>query len=661
MDIEDLNPYHKPAKSIDDSFFDIDPSKPIIPFSLKNADLSKLNLLKSYTDYVIEELDKLDPSDLSQSLYVKILHKASSIFKSNFKKTEMYYMYSLNHKIDPIYRGFMQTKSVRSDSGVIVFAIFTHPMWFDEDGKPKSFSCQYDCKYCPQQPNRPRSYVDGEPGNDRAVSVKYDTIKQIYYRAQTYKANAHIIDKAEVIILGGTFHSYDTTYLDAFFSKMYYGFNTINSDRTRPILSLQEEMDINSKSKSNSNSICRVIGLTIETRPDQINVKNIKDLRRYGVTRVQLGIQHTDDRVLTRVNRGCGSKDSIRAILNLKRSGFKIDIHLMPDLPLPYTLEFETANKYRLKSSNLEITHNDIDWDFDMIRADKLMFDEVFHDESYCPDQVKIYPFQVMDWTALKDEHARGLHISYGEIQDNPKDNELIKTLIDVKNRIPKYIRINRLKRDIPDSYSLGGITDSHGREYIHKLMKEYGLKCKCIRCNEISNQQIDTDLVRLEVYKYRASEADEYFISYMFKDKIIGFCRLRLDEKAGYFVDAKNRLKLVFPELENCAMIRELHVYGEAIKVGQKNKARSQQSVGFGTKLVQKAILIAKENNFKKISVIPGEGVKQYYYNKFGFESNGSYMTLDITSMSSIKKCIMIIVLISSIIGLLHLLSHLI
>lgn len=626
MDIEDLNPYHKPAQPIDDSFFDEDPSKPAIPFSLKKAPKSKLDLLQVYTNYVVSELDKIDhPTGLD---YNQIFHKASGKFKTTFKKTELYYEYSMHHNINPIYRGFMQTKSMRSDSGVIVFAIFTHPMWKDNLGKFKSFSCEFDCKYCPQQPNRPRSYVDGEPGNDRAVSVNYDTVKQIYYRAQTYKANAHIVDKAEVIILGGTFHSYDSKYLDTFFTNMYFGFNTINSDRSRPVLSLEEEMEINSS--SSSNSVCKVIGLTIETRPDQINAKNIIDLRRYGVTRVQLGIQHTNDRILTRVNRGCNSKDSIRAILNLKRSGFKVDIHLMPDLPLPYTLEFETLNKYKLKSSKLEITKNSIDWDFDMVEADKLMFDEVFHGESYCPDQVKIYPFQVMDWTQLKDEHAKGLHISYGEIKGNPKDNELIKTLVDVKSRIPKYVRINRLKRDIPDSYSLGGITDSHGRTYIQKLMKELGLKCNCIRCNEISNRKIDPNLVELDVYKYKASASDEYFIHYKFEDKIIGFCRLRLDKKAGQFVDAKGRLKQLFEELNGCAMIRELHVYGEAIKVGAKNRARSQQSVGFGTKLVHHAINIARENGFKKISVIPGEGVKKYY-ERFGFVSNGSYMTLDI------------------------------
>lgn len=668
-----INPYYDNSRKLQAKpmNFYSDPKELVIPSSLKNKTKEEISRLEIYTRFMLEEIDNNNDSNV---VYNTIYRKACSKFKIAYKKVEIFYAYQLicqkmETKPDSEVINFLQGKPSRSDSGVMVFAVFTHPMWREtktskgnkNETEMKSFSCQYDCSYCPQQPGRPRSYVDGEPGNDRAVSVNYDTKSQIYVRGNTYRANGHPVDKAEVIILGGTFHSYDSKYHEEFFRNLYFSFNTINGERNRNMLSLEEEMNINTcmdndlnNLYANDHDICRVIGLTIETRPDQINARSIKELRRFGVTRVQLGVQHTDDRVLLRVNRGCTSNDSINAILNLKRCNFKVDIHLMPDLPRPYTEKFVEQNKSGIKANNLVIKLEDIDWDFDMIESDRQMFDKVFHGEDYCPDQCKIYPFQVMDWTKLKDEHERGLHKSYAEIKesDDPTKNELVKTLIDVKSRIPSYVRINRLKRDIPDSYSLGGLTDSHGREYIHKLMKSKNLKCNCIRCNEIKKKEIDITKTYLKIYKYKASEADEYFIYYTDdEDHVIGFVRLRLDKFAGYFTKYKTNSddrkdirsqKLIFPELVNCAMIRELHVYGEAVKVSNNNSEstksdRSKQHMGFGTRLIYAAFLIAHSEGYHKMSVIPGEGVKQYYQKKFGFDVNNGdhFMTVDISDLN--------------------------
>jgi histone acetyltransferase (RNA polymerase elongator complex component) len=663
-EVDDNNPYYDKAIKADDMNFITDPNEIVVPRSLKDASDEKLGILNDYVQFILERLE-----EMSDELYGEVTNKknlkiyeavrkaACKEFHISPKKTEIYYMYKvicneMGVKPDSAKVGMMQTKPFRSESGVIVFAVFTHPMWREAGtGKMKAFSCMYDCSYCPQQPGRPRSYVDGEPGNDRAVSVNYDTTKQVWIRGNTYRANGHPIDKAEVIILGGTFHSYQDDYHIEFFRNLYYAFNTINGERERPMLTLEEEMRLNTcmdlellDQYAPDHDICRVIGLTIETRPDQIKDKTLVKLREYGVTRVQLGVQHTDNRVLLRVNRGCLAEDAIEAILNLKRCGFKVDIHLMPDLPKPYTEEFVREAGYRLKSNKMVIKHEDIDWDFDMVESDRQMFEEVFHGEDYCPDQVKIYPFQVMDWTKLKDEHARGLHVSYAEFDEgeDPAQNELMKTLVDAKSRIPRYVRINRLKRDIPDSYSLGGLTDSHGRDFIHRLMDQLGLKCGCIRCNEIKKKAINIDEVYLKVCKYRASQADEYFIFYTDdEDHVIGFVRLRLDPKAGFVSKFRRGTtevrseKQVFPELYRSAMIRELHVYGEAVKVSSNTaNARSQQHVGFGTRLVYASFLIAYAEGYRKMSVIPGEGVKQYYHKKFGFVEEGHYMTLDISAL---------------------------
>lgn len=662
------NPYFHKAELIDDGEF-IDPNDIPVPRSLKNAPAKRIEGLKEYVNLILEELEKhsdnlynVPNGDHHQiyvansKLYDHAKRNASRKLSVNYKKNEIYYGYrlicrDLGVEPDSARIGMMQTKPYRSESGVIVFAVFTHPMWREvQTGKMKAFSCLYDCWYCPQQPGRPRSYVDGEPGNDRAVSVNYDTKKQVYIRGNTYIMNGHPIDKAEVIILGGTFHSYAEAYHLEFFKNLYYSFNTINGQRGRLMLSLEEEMRLNTcmypdllKLHAPDHQICRVIGLTIETRPDQISADSLIKLRKLGVTRVQLGVQHIDNRILLRVNRGCTNEDTIQAILNLKRNGFKVDIHLMPDLPKPFTETFVEENKHRIK--NIEIMPEHIDWDFDMIEADRNMFEEVFHGESYCPDQVKIYPFEVMDWTRLRDEFVRGLHVSYAPQRNDPhpENNSLIRLLIDVSKNMPRYVRVNRLKRDIPPSYNMGGLTDSHGSSFIQHLMEKEGLKCGCIRCNEIKKQTIDIDSVRLEVCKYRASDADEYFVYYTDQeDHVIGFVRLRLDPMAGNFTRFKRgstnirSTKLIFPELQNSAMIRELHVYGEAVKVSSEKNDRTQQHAGFGTRLVYAAILIAYANDYHKMSVIPGEGVKQYYAKKFNFVEELNFMTLDISDLSA-------------------------
>ena len=212
-----------------------------------------------------------------------------------------------------------------------------------------------------------------EPGNDRARACGYDTIKQILNRAHAYHISGHVNDKAEVIVLGGTWHSYPLEYRREFMTLLYKAFNIMydTNNRNRASLSMEEEIKLNETAR------CRVIGLTIETRPDQITPKTIIELREMNVTRVQLGIQHTNNRLLTRVQRRCTDEIAINAIKLLKDNGFKVDIHLMPDLPKPFTQEFELNNRIKLNSKNLTYTINDIDMNFDIVSEDDKMFGKV--------------------------------------------------------------------------------------------------------------------------------------------------------------------------------------------------------------------------------------------------------------------------------------------
>jgi histone acetyltransferase (RNA polymerase elongator complex component) len=461
-----------------------------------------------------------------------------------------------------------------------------------------------------------------------------------------------------VIVLGGTWHSYPKKYRRMFITLLYYAFNTVHEDRGRDVGSMEEEIKLNETSK------CRVIGLTIETRPDQITPQALIELREMGMTRVQLGIQHTDDRILYRIRRGCTDKDSIIAIKSLKDSGFKVDIHIMPDLPKPFKIEFEKKAKKQRYSNDFKYTKDDIDQVYDSVGSDLVMFEKVFHSEDYYPDQVKIYPCEVMDWTKIKKDFEDGSYVPYGTIIPDQKTNDLIELLIQVKSSdFPEEIRINRLIRDIPEGYILGGIKDTSGRQRIEKMMKERGLRCRCIRCREIKKKRVKLSETKLRITHYIASEGDEYFLQYVTgNDEIVGFLRLRVSKDSGLFVtykkdgSIKERLT-VFDELVNTAMIRELHVYGEAVKVNRNTSVfgslgesldsantktntkidRTQQHIGFGSRLLQNAFHLAKSLGYSKISVIPGDGVKPYY-RRAGF-CDGKYFLFKDLDFNEVKS----------------------
>jgi ELP3 family radical SAM enzyme/protein acetyltransferase len=258
-------------------------------------------------------------------------------------------------------------KASKSLSGVLVITVLTSPWPELPNGKKQKFSCQWNCYYCPNEPGQPRSYLHDEPAVMRANQNGFDPVLQFHDRAATLACNGHPIDKIEILVLGGTWSSYPEAYRETFVRDLFFSANTFYERKKRPRRSLLEEK------LENETAQCKIIGVTLETRPDTIDFHELQLLRSYGCTRVQLGLQHTEDHVLKKVNRGCTNADAMRAIELLKNAGFKVDIHLMPVLP----------------GSSAE--------------DDGRMFDRVLTDPNLQADQWKIYPTQVSrPWVSLQ-------------------------------------------------------------------------------------------------------------------------------------------------------------------------------------------------------------------------------------------------------------------
>ncbi|ETO29987.1 elongator complex protein 3, partial [Reticulomyxa filosa] len=452
--------------------------------------------------------------------------------------------------------------------------------------KIQKFSCKHNCYYCPNEPNMPRSYLSEESGVRRGHRNHWDPIQQFYARAWAYYVNGHPIDKVELLVLGGTWSEYPYEYQETFMRDIFYSANTFFEPKKREPLSLAEEQIKNEAAE------CRVIGVTLETRPDCIDADELRRMRKYGCTRVQIGIQHTNDKILKLINRGCENKDAINCVRLLKNVGFKIDFHLMPDLPgSSIRLDKQMSVQKSIPTNNYFV----------------LTF--FLKKKKKNEKQWKLYPCQIVPWTVIKKWYDEGKYKPY-EIKD------LIELMIHVKAQVHPWIRLNRVVRDIPNQYIIGG--------------------------NEITNlrqaKTTPTGDAKLFIRKYESSGGDEYFLSFETEDEstIFGFVRLRL-------VHDKNITDEVFPELKDCAMIRELHVYGQMKPVGNKENVRTQdyktQHTGFGRRLMIAAEQIAVLKGFTRVSVIAGIGTRNYY-RKIGYELIETYLIKDIAA-TDIKQII--------------------
>ncbi len=418
------------------------------------------------------------------------------------------------------------------------------------------------CLYCPSLAV-PQSYTPKSPAIMRAMSLNYDPYKQVLARLKAFKAMGHPTDKIELIILGGTFTAYPIDYQYNFIKNC---FDALNGKKSK---NLEEAKKLNEKAKH------RCIALCIETRPDFCSQEDIERMLEFGCTRVEIGVQAPDDKIYKKVCRGHTVKDVIDATKRLKNAGFKIGYHIMPGLP----------------GSNF--------------KKDIKMFKELFSNPDFKPDQLKIYPTQVIKGAALVKLYEEGKYKPYTKEQ-------LIKLLIEFKKIVPKYCRIMRIMREIPPDFLVAGTIRIDLRKVIHEKMLEQGLKCKCIRCREIGfalleKKEIKKDL-ELNKIQYNASKGKEFFIEVINEDDIIfGLIRLRIPDKSKTLI------------------IRELHIYGPTLEIGKRERGKTQHT-GLGKWLMNEAEKVALESECKKISIISGVGVREYY-RKLNYKLEKGYM----------------------------------
>lgn len=580
--------------------------------------------------------------------YKKDLKKLLKKYKlQNHKESiiETYTILKTNKLIDENkeFEKCFTKKLVRTLSGVNPITIVM---------KPSKFSCTEKCIFCPDERiengasvDMPKSYLSNEPAVARASQNKFITIKQVWARLDMLRKNGHSGDKLEFIILGGTFSYYPKTYQYEFMRDIYYASNLFNElefyyenneifvkEIVREPLTLEEEQTINVSNKNH------IIGVCIETRPDcivniinqkvRINKEEIRRLRSYGVTRVQIGVQHTDNEILEYIKRGHTVENSIEAIKVLKSNAFKVDIHIMPDLP---------GTTYE---------------------KDMLMADKIFKTDLFKPDYLKIYPCLDTDFTVMRQLKKEKIWCPYSE-EDNA--TKLIDLICYMKINVPKYLRINRVQRDFSEAKEgcVGYVSNtirSNLRQYVLNKLNKDGLYCNCIRCNEIKDDMYEEDKTILCIEKYNGNDGKEYFISmeketvgyykrllykllykiykkkcyleYKRPNKIYGFVRLRINN---------NNTNVCYDILENTGLIRELHVYGLVNTVDSKDN--KIQHRGFGKKLMKVAEDICIKNKIKRVAVISGVGVRDYY-KKLGYSYNDTYMVKELECKKNINMC---------------------
>jgi elongator complex protein 3 len=357
--------------------------------------------------------------------------------------------------------------------------------------------------------------------------------------------------------------------------KSKYGIDVVN---TVVLKSLASNKAWGEVVKENETALIRCIGINIETRPDLISEQEIHRLRFLGVTKVEMGVQTTDDKIHKLTKRGHLIAEVRKATQLLKDAGFKVGYHMMPNLP-------GTSPKK----------------DIEMIR-------ELFENQDFQPDYLKIYPCVVIPGTELSKMYKAGDFKPYNE-------NVLEDVLFESICFVPEWCRIDRIARDIPSNEVEFGFKKSNIRQILEKRLVEEGRNCKDIRYREIRAAKFQDKDVKLVVRKYEASGGKEFFISFedVKKDKLVALLRLRLP--GSNFIS----------ELEDAALIREVHVYGKQIPVGEKGRGYSQH-IGWGTKLMNEAERIASEAGFKKIAVISAIGTREYYKKK-KYELKGTYM----------------------------------
>jgi elongator complex protein 3 len=451
-------------------------------------------------------------------------------------------------------------KFARTISGVTPVAVMSRPM-----------PCPGDCVYCPTYESIPRSYTPESPAVLRAIRCGYDAGEQVRLRLKALTDMGHPTDKVEMIIMGGTFLAAPVEYQYDFIKGCYDALNVKDAG------TLQEARQLNETSRN------RCTGLCIETRPDWCGPAEIERMLDFGTTRVELGVQTLDNDIYRLVRRGHGVDEVVVATARLREHALKVHYHWMPGLP--------GATPER----------------------DLAMSRQLFEDDRFRPDGLKLYPTMVVEGTELERWQQTGRYVPY--------DNEtMIDLICRIKALVPPYVRISRVLRDIPARFIVGGLKDSL-RGPVRERMQRQQAECRCVRCREYGHRQRQgreigaPGLVRRD---YTAAGGTEIFLS--FEDTgetLFGMLRLRIQpdwpaELAGLTGRA--------------ALVRELHVYGPEVPLSRRDEGTVQHR-GIGRALLGEAERIAAvEFQAGWLAILSGTGAREYYRSE-GYATQGHYM----------------------------------
>jgi len=461
----------------------------------------------------------------------------------------------------------IRMKPMRTLSGVTTVTVLTKP-----------YPCPGKCIFCPTDVRMPKSYLPDEPGAMRAVEHQFDPFAQVRSRIMQLESLGHPTDKIELLILGGTWSSYKRDYQEWFVKRCFDAMNDFSNLPSEEIKLAKD--DLPNSHTYNETTHHRNVGLVIETRPDEITSAEIRWLRHLGVTKVQMGAQSLDDRILEMNKRGHDVECTRKATALLRAAGFKIVLHWMPNL----------------HGATPE--------------SDREDFARLWND--FCPDEIKIYPNQLLANAELYEYWQRGEFKPY-------TTEELIDLIADIKPTIPRYCRVNRVIRDIPSTNVVEGNRRTSLRQDVQDEMKRRGTKCQCVRCREVKGKSVSTEALQLDDLVYQAGAGEEHFISYVTPDdKLAGFVRLSLP--------GKDTPQTGVSDLDGAALIREVHVYGQSLPVGAEKKGAAQHA-GLGTRLLEEAERIAVARGFKRMAVISAVGTRGYYLRR-GFERGELYLT---------------------------------
>ena len=450
----------------------------------------------------------------------------------------------------------IRLKPMRTMSGVTTVTVLTKP-----------YPCPGQCIFCPDYEEMPVSYLPDEPGAMRALFHQYDPFSQVTSRIEALYEIGHPTDKIELLVLGGSWTAYQDDYQTWFIKRCFDAMNGVESE------TLEQAQELNEQAQHKN------VGLVLETRPDLITLAELSRMRQLGVTKVQLGIQSLDNHILELNQRGHTVEEAMSGVALLRAAGFKIVLHWMPNL-LGATID-----------------------------SDRRDFAHLWQD--FAPDEIKIYPTQLLKNTQLYNIWERGEYTPY-------TTEELIQLIADIKPTIPRYCRVNRVVRDIPSPNVVEGNKRTSLRQDIQLELSRRGEICQCIRCREVRGQEIDITTLEFNDQVYFSNGCEEHFLSYdTVDDHLAGFLRLSLPGSAAVNTGIK--------DLEGAAIIREVHIYGESLPVGQEKEGAAQHA-GLGTALLIEGEKIAAEKGFQNIAVISAVGTRRYYLDR-GYQRGDLYL----------------------------------